>query len=244
MSSIRSQAILEGQLQQRLAQVESRALTPEQAFANQDEWVVQLGERKAMLHPGLRQWLWFDRVHNEWAFAGCGVGEAILLTFDKLGGVKKLPQPSDVSPWCVYWQGQELFGPLPAAELIKKVQSKQVPPAILVWSPRASNWLTVAYRKADKQIYLRGATEQEVAAAFKSEAAPVAELKPLAADSSQKASPPQKKSNRNLIIAIVLIAILLCVCLPVLVGAIYVAKSAGFLPAALDGANWAPFLMQ
>ena len=68
--SIRSQMELEYQLHERWAQVESHTLTPEQAFGNMEEWIVQLGQRKAFLNPTLKQWMWYDRVHDGWVSAG------------------------------------------------------------------------------------------------------------------------------------------------------------------------------
>ena len=140
----RSQAELEQELEQRWAQVQSGKLSLQQAFGTLDDWIIQLGARKAFLHPNLKQWMWYDRLHDEWVFAGCGVSEAILLTIGKLGGVKKLPQPETVTDWCVYRQEQTLHGPLRVEELHSKLDSQQVPKDILIWSTRATDWLKVA----------------------------------------------------------------------------------------------------
>ncbi|MDP1547432.1 MAG: hypothetical protein Q8L87_15590 [Anaerolineales bacterium] len=142
--SAKTQAQLEAQLAQRWARVETSELSTTEAFGTVEDWIIQLGERKAFLHPNLKQWMWYDRLHDEWAFAGCGVGEGILLTIGKLGGVKKLPQPETVTGWCVYKQEQTLHGPLRVKELRSKLDSQQVPKDILVWSTRATTWLSVA----------------------------------------------------------------------------------------------------
>ncbi|MDO8971649.1 MAG: hypothetical protein Q7U74_13230, partial [Saprospiraceae bacterium] len=110
--SVKTQAQLEAQLNQRWTRVENGELSATEAFGAMDDWIIQLGERKAFLHPNLRQWMWYDRLHDEWVFAGCGVGEAILLTIGRLGGVKKLPQVETVAGWCVYKHEQVLHGPL------------------------------------------------------------------------------------------------------------------------------------
>ncbi|MHB8776820.1 MAG: hypothetical protein ACYC6R_03530 [Anaerolineales bacterium] len=145
--STRTQAELEHQLEQLWTKVQGGKLTLQQAFGTLEDWIMQLGERKAFLHPNLKQWMWYDRLHDEWVFAGCGVGEAILLTIGRLGGVKKLPQPGNVAGWCVYKQKQKLYGPLRIEELRKKLDSQKVPKDILIWSTRATDWFSVVDEK-------------------------------------------------------------------------------------------------
>jgi len=153
----RSQAELEQKLEQRWAQVQGGKLNLQQAFGTLEDWIIQLGERKAFLHPNLKQWMWYDRLHDEWVFAGCGVGEAILMTIGRVGGVKKLPQPGEVAGWCVYQQGQKLFGPLHIEELRKEIDSQQVPKDILIWSTRATDWLSVGDEKGQEIIFAKDA---------------------------------------------------------------------------------------
>jgi hypothetical protein len=167
--SIRSQAELEVQYQQRTAQVQAGTLSPQQAFGIMDEWVLHLGKRKAMLHPGLRQWMWYDHLHDEWASAGCGVGEAILLSIGNVGGIKKLPQQGDASGWCVYQQGQKLYGPLRTGELLDKLKSQPELKDILVWSTLATTWLSVFY-ETEGAISLRDEAGNQVSVSLKVEA--------------------------------------------------------------------------
>jgi len=178
--SIRSQAELESQYLQRTAQVQSGTLSPEQAFGNMEDWVIQLGQRKALLHPGLKQWMWYDKLHDEWVFAGCRVGEAILLSVGNVGGLKKLPQPGDAAGWCVYRQGQELFGPMRIGELFSKLKSQQDLKDILVWSPQATNWLSVA-NETGGAIAFRDETGNQISITVKAESAPVGVPSPAAA---------------------------------------------------------------
>jgi hypothetical protein len=178
--SIRSQAELESQYLQRTAQVQSGTLSAEQAFGKMEEWVVQLGQRKALLHPGLKQWMWYDKAHEEWATAGCGIGDAILLTIGNVSGLKKLPQPGDVTRWCVYRQGQEFFGPLRTGELLAKLKSQPDLKDILVWSPQATNWLSVANETGGAISFYDEAGNQ-ISITVKDESAPVGAPSPAAA---------------------------------------------------------------
>ncbi len=139
--SIKTQASLEAQLAKRLQDVENRKISPEQAFGNLEDWTLQLGSYKAFLHPNLQQWMWYDQLHDEWVFAGCGVGEAILLVINKTRGIKKLPHPADVSGWCIVLQDGQPQGPLRFAELRVKLQSGEIKPKSLVWTTRANDWL-------------------------------------------------------------------------------------------------------
>ena len=143
--SIRSQAEMEVQYLQLTAQVQSGTLSPERAFGKMEDWVIQLGLRKALLHPGTKQWMWYDNLHNEWVYAGCGVGEAILLSIGSGSGIKKLPQPGDVGEWCIYRQGQEAFGPMPVGEMLNRLKSQHGQTKTIVWSPQATSWLSVVY---------------------------------------------------------------------------------------------------
>jgi hypothetical protein len=246
---IRSQADLEYQYHQRTAQVQSGTINPEHAFGNMDEWVTHLGERKAMLHPGLRQWMWYGRLHDEWVFAGCGVGEAILLSIRNVAGIKKLPQPGDPAGWCVYRQGQEAFGPMPVVEMLTRLKSQREQTKTIVWSPLATDWLSVAYEPGG-EISFHDEAGNPVSVMANGEAAQAsARAEPSAPGEPGRMSVPPppptvKKSNRNLIIAIVVIVILLCCCLPALIGIIYfVAKNAGVLPSWLGGTTWVPLFM-
>ncbi len=152
-----SQAEMEHKLEQRWAQVQGGALSLEQAFGTLEDWILQLGERKAFLHPNLKQWMWYDRLHDEWAFAGCGVGEGILLTLGRLGGIKKLPQPEAIDQWCVYQQEQVLHGPLRVEKLRDRLEAEEIPRDILVWSTRAADWFRVADVDGQEIIFASGA---------------------------------------------------------------------------------------
>lgn len=154
-----SQAELEHQLEQRWAQVQDGTLSLQQAFGALEDWVTQLGGRKALLHPNLKQWMWYDKLHDEWVFAGCGTGEAILVAIGKLGGVKKLPHPGPVASWLVYKDGQELQGPLRIEELRIKLDTQQVSKDILIWSTRATDWLSVVDEKGQEIIFANNAVE-------------------------------------------------------------------------------------
>jgi len=148
----KTQAELERQLEQRWTDVESGKITPQQAFSKMEDWILQLGERKAFLHPNFKQWMWYDKLHDEWVFAGCGVGEAILLSLGKTGGVKKLPEPEPVGGWCVYRQKQDMHGPLRIEELRNQLDSQKVTQDILIWSTRAADWFSTTDEKGQEII--------------------------------------------------------------------------------------------
>jgi len=139
-----SQAELERLLVQREAQVEKGILTFQQAYGRLEEWMLQIGVRKAFLHPNLKQWLWFDRLHNQWAYAGCGVNEAILLAVGRTAGMKKLPQPGPVAAWCVYRRAEVLIGPLRLRELHENLKMGKLPVDGAVWSTCSTRWLKIA----------------------------------------------------------------------------------------------------
>lgn len=115
-----------------------------QNFGEMEEWTLYLGQMKAILEPATGNWLWYMKIENEWVTAGCKVGEAILIATGNAGGYKKLPQPGDVSEWCVYRNGQQFVGPVLTTDMIRGLEASQIPVDINVWSPLATTWLTVS----------------------------------------------------------------------------------------------------
>jgi hypothetical protein len=108
-----------------------------------DEWTLNLDKRKALFHPQMKQWLWFDGLHQEWVLAGCGAGEAILMSYQKMGGMKKLPQPGVVDDWCIYYSQNEMHSPILIAALHQKLLTMTIPLEMKIWSTRAVEWLNV-----------------------------------------------------------------------------------------------------
>lgn len=143
--SVNSQVEMEMQFEQRWEQVNSGRLHPQQAFGNVDEWTIQMGVRKAFLHPELKVWMWFDRLHQNWVSARCGVREGILFTVERMAGMKKLPQPgAAVDDWCIYLQGSKLQGPVQVNHMRHWLENQQLPGTIQIWSPRGTSWMSPA----------------------------------------------------------------------------------------------------
>jgi hypothetical protein len=157
--SAKTQAKLEAQLAQRLAQVEDGSLPAREAFGTIEDWIMQLGERKAFLHPSLKQWMWYDSFHDEWVFAGCGVRQGILMVINKTGGIKKLPHEDDVSDWCVLVQDDQPYGPLHIEELRDKLQRGEIKSESLIWTTRANDWIPVTDTRIRNIIFGKDTTE-------------------------------------------------------------------------------------
>lgn len=120
----------------------------------QSEWSLDLSQRTAIFHPVLKQWFWFDQAHEQWVPAGCGAGEAILMAYDGMGGIKKLPRAGSISEWCVYYDHGTFGGPITTREFFQLLTSQAVESSARVWTPRASEWLTVtAADRGEFQLY-------------------------------------------------------------------------------------------
>jgi len=117
------------------------------------EWLLDLGGRKALFHPELKQWMWFDALHEEWLLAGCRAGEAILMSYGREGGIKKLPQPGPVGEWCVYSDNARLYGPVRACDLFLWLTTGSVSQKAVIWSPLATDWLSVASLKNNQILF-------------------------------------------------------------------------------------------
>lgn len=57
----------------------------------------------------------------------------------------------------MYQQEQVLHGPLRIEELRNKLDSQQVPKDILIWSTRATDWLSVVDEKGQEIIFANDA---------------------------------------------------------------------------------------
>ena len=138
------QAGIEARLKERSRLVEEGEMEPREAFGKVDDWTIQLGEKRAFLHPQLKEWMWYDRLHKEWVFAECGIGEAILLIVDSLAGIKKLPSPGPVADWCVYRSGKDFSGPVPLEDLKKIIESGEGSDHLRIWTTRGTAWRSAA----------------------------------------------------------------------------------------------------
>jgi hypothetical protein len=144
---------MEEQLRQRRLAYEQGRLTLEQAYGELEEWIVKLGERRALLDPTCGQWLWEDRLHEAWEFASCGIEEALLISSGKVSGIKKLPAPGRVEAWCVYRLGKKLFGPLRLEEAGRRLLSGDMSRAAEFWSPCAADWLRFEKREGEAMAF-------------------------------------------------------------------------------------------
>ena len=137
-----TQAALEEKLIEWLGKAGEGTVSEEQIPGNLEDWTMDAGTRKALLHPGFRQWLWYDRLHEEWVFAGCGINEAILVSSGTAAGIKGLPEPGPVGEWCLCLDGEDLVGPLHISELRQRLDEKEDLKDIKIWSTMASNWFS------------------------------------------------------------------------------------------------------
>jgi hypothetical protein len=138
----KTQAALEEKLIEWLGEAGESTVSEEQIPGNLEDWTMDAGSRKALLHPGFRQWLWYDRLHEEWVFAGCGINEAILVSSGAAGGIKKLPETGPVGEWCLYLDGEDLVGPLRISELRQRLDEKEDLKDIKIWSTLAADWFS------------------------------------------------------------------------------------------------------
>lgn len=172
---IRSQAQLEKLIHQQELRAINLIPVSDQVFEMED-WIVEMGQRKALLVPKTKQWMWYDSLHDEWSSANCSIDEAILVTLGKIAGMKKLPQRGDVSEWCVYMLNQQPFGPLRTEELISKLVSHQLPLDIRVWSPLATTWLSAS--QTENKIIFTDENGHQIPFLVKEEVSPTSEQIP------------------------------------------------------------------
>lgn len=123
------------------------------------DWILELGEDLALLHPNEGAWYFFDSVHGEWSPTGIGVGEAILLTAEGVTGAKRIPGTSeakasltqridDLADWCFLLKRGELLGPLQQTAIPEGLDD-----TTQVWSPRSSRWLPFPeFRRGNPQV--------------------------------------------------------------------------------------------
>ena len=82
-------------LEQRLKSILQQGVDPQaalaMAFGPLETWVMQLGEQRLLLHPGHRQWLVYDRVHDAWQPTGIAPGQGTFVIQGRHLGIQRHP---------------------------------------------------------------------------------------------------------------------------------------------------------
>ena len=64
--------------------------TVAEVFGPYENWSLRLGTRLLLLHPVLKEWLYFDELHGTWERTGFGPGEVVFVASgDRLGFRRK-----------------------------------------------------------------------------------------------------------------------------------------------------------
>ena len=83
------QAEMEAHLLQIWAQGCPETKTVEEVFGPYESWLFPLGTHLLLLHPALKEWLYFDKLHETWERTGFGPGEVVFVAQGKLLGVRR-----------------------------------------------------------------------------------------------------------------------------------------------------------
>lgn len=143
-----SQAEIEARFFDRVERIRRGELTPEQAFSEEGDWLLELGERRFLLHPGMVHWLIYDRGHDDWYDTGCGPGRALLVAEGRHAGVLRIPEappegePATVAGWCLATDGERPLGVRRADEVRRAQADGWLPPGARVWDGDSGRWRT------------------------------------------------------------------------------------------------------
>jgi hypothetical protein len=144
-----SQAEIEARFFDRAERIRRGELQPEQAFAEEGDWLLELGERRFLLHPGTVRWLIYDRGHDDWYDTGYGPGQALLVAEGKQAGVLRIPEasrggePATAAGWCLVTDGERPLGVRRADDVRRAQANGWLPPGARVWDGDSGQWQTV-----------------------------------------------------------------------------------------------------
>jgi len=85
----RKQAEMESRLLRIWAQGFPETRTVEEIFGSYDRWLLPLGTHLLLLHPVLKEWLYFDKLHETWERTGFGPGEAVFVASGNRLGLRR-----------------------------------------------------------------------------------------------------------------------------------------------------------
>jgi hypothetical protein len=148
------QVDVEALLKEKQQQVRRGEIDAHSAYSNSSySWRLQLMNHLLLLNPFYQRWLYFDYRHDTWEDLGINIGEGIIVPFNNLLGVKKLPGAGAVKPglsfsqsasnlgtWFLYLHNGPLKGPIQQSELVKMLRSRQLPAETMVFSAAMSVW--------------------------------------------------------------------------------------------------------
>ena len=143
-----SQAEIEARFFDRAERIRRGELQPEQAFAEEGDWLLELGERRFLLHPGTVRWLIYDRGHDDWYDTGYGPGQALLVAEGRHAGVLRIPEspregePVTVAGWCLATDGERPLGVRRAEEVRQAQADGWLPTRARVWGGASGQWQT------------------------------------------------------------------------------------------------------
>jgi len=141
-----SQAEIEARFFDRAERIRRGELKPEQAFAEESDWLLELGERRFLLHPGMVRWLAYDRVHDDWYDTGYGPGQALLVAEGKRAGAMRIPEtpregePATVAGWCLVTDAGQPLGVRRAGEVRQAQAAGWLPAGARVWDGASGQW--------------------------------------------------------------------------------------------------------
>ena len=144
-----SQAEIEARFIERAERIRRGELQPEQAFGEEGDWLLELGDRRFLLHPGMVRWLVYDRVHDDWYDTGYGPGQALLVAEGKQAGAVPIPEaaqeggPPTVAGWCLVTDGERPLGVQRAGEVRRAQADGWLPPGARVWDGDSGQWQTL-----------------------------------------------------------------------------------------------------
>lgn len=141
-----SQAEIEARFFDRAERIRRGEIKPEEAFAEEGDWLLELGERRFLLHPGFVRWLVYDRGHDEWYDTGYGPGQAMLVAEGKRTGAVPIPEaprqgePATVAGWCLVTDGAQPLGAVRTDEVRRAQAEGWLPAAARVWDGASDRW--------------------------------------------------------------------------------------------------------
>ena len=149
--TVNSQLEIEEKFSYLTSQSEDGTPADEVDFGTVSDWMLSLGGETLVLHPGLKRWVWYDNVHEQFTDTGLSTDEAIFVPIPGFPGVQYIRLSKEslevtfgmqlgIGQLYLYHDATSLHGPFTQAQLREKLSSVSPTNDVFVWNAKYTEW--------------------------------------------------------------------------------------------------------
>jgi len=102
----------------------------QEVYGPMSDWILELGDQKLLLDPILKEWFYFEHLHQQWAKTGFGPGQVEFVAFENKLGVKRISVGPPAAPhqeptFSLRIESSDFPDPLPVTDMLNIGRSKK-----------------------------------------------------------------------------------------------------------------------